>query len=170
MTAGAGCAWTAASNASWITVTGGASGTGNGTASFSVAANTATTNRSGTLTIAGTTFNVTQSGACAYSISPTSQAFTAAGGTGSSTVTAGAGCAWTAASNAAWITVTSGASGTGTGRRPFSVAANTATTNRSGTLTIAGTTFNVTQSGACAYAISPTSHAFAAAAAPAAAP
>ena len=164
VTVAAGCAWTAASNASWIAVTGGASGTGPGPVTFSVAANTATTNRSGTLTIAGATFNVTQSGACAYSISPSSQAFTAAAGTGSSTVTAGAGCAWTTASNASWISVTGGASGTGPGTASFSVAANTATTNRSGTLTIAGTTFNVTQSGACAYSISPSSQAFTAAA------
>lgn len=62
MTAGAGCAWTAASNASFITVTGGASGSGNGTVSYSVAANTGTASRNGTLTIAGQTFTVTQAG------------------------------------------------------------------------------------------------------------
>jgi hypothetical protein len=53
------------SNATFITVTAGASGTGSGTVSYSVAANTATTSRTGTLTIAGQTFTVTQAGAAA---------------------------------------------------------------------------------------------------------
>jgi len=56
----AACAWTALSNASWLTVTSGAPGTGNGTVGFSVDANTATSPRSGTLTIAGNTFTVNQ--------------------------------------------------------------------------------------------------------------
>ena len=62
VTAGSGCSWTAASHDAWITVTGGASGTGNGTVSYSVAANTAS-QRTGTVTIAGQTFTVTQEGA-----------------------------------------------------------------------------------------------------------
>jgi hypothetical protein len=45
-----------------VTITGGASGTGNGTVSYSVATNTGASSRSGTLTIAGQTFTVTQSG------------------------------------------------------------------------------------------------------------
>jgi len=56
------CAWTAASNAGWITVTGGATGTGNGTVSYVVAANPHPNPRSGTLTIAGQTFTVNQDG------------------------------------------------------------------------------------------------------------
>ena len=50
----------------WITVTSGSSGTGNGTVSYTVAANTSTTSRTGTLTIAGLTATVTQAGACTY--------------------------------------------------------------------------------------------------------
>ena len=84
---------------------------GPGTMSFSVAANTGAASRSGTLTIAGTTFDVTQAASC--SISPTSQSFSSMAGTGSSTVTAGAGCAWTAATNRNWIAITSGATGSG---------------------------------------------------------
>ena len=163
VTTGTGCAWTAASNAPWITVVAGASGSGPGTTTFSVAANTATTSRVGTLTIAGTTFTVQQTGAaCSYSVSPTSQSFAAAGGAGSGTVTSSAGCAWSATSDATWITVTSGASGLGSGTANFTVAANTVTSSRSGTLTIAGTTFNVTQAAAsCTYSISPASASFA---------
>ena len=48
MTASAGsCAWTAASNAAWITITAGASGTGNGSVSHNVAANALTSSRTG---------------------------------------------------------------------------------------------------------------------------
>jgi hypothetical protein len=43
-----------------------------------------------------------------------------------------------------WITITSGASRTGTGTVTFTVAANTGGA-RTGTLTIAGSTFTVTQ-------------------------
>ncbi|HET7697019.1 MAG TPA: BACON domain-containing carbohydrate-binding protein [Vicinamibacterales bacterium] len=161
--AGSGCAWTAASNASWVTVTGGASGSGGGVVGFSVAANTATTARSATLTIAGKTFTVTQANAaCSYSIAPTSQSFAAAGGTGSSAVTAGSGCAWSATSNAAWVTVTNGGTGSGSGGVGFSVAANTSTLARTGTLTIAGSTFTIDQAGAtCSHSVSPKNQNFA---------
>jgi hypothetical protein len=86
-------------------------------------------------------------GTCSYSISPTSASVAAGGGSGTVTVTAGAGCAWTASSNAAFITITGGASGSGSGTVSYSVAANGATTSRSGTLTIAGLTFTVNQAG-----------------------
>jgi len=85
---------------------------------------------------------------CNYAIAPTSQSFNASANTGSVNVTANSGCAWTAASNAGFITVTSGASGNGNGAVNYSVAANTATSQRSGALTIAGQTFTVTQAAA----------------------
>ena len=155
VSAGAGCAWTANSNAAWVTVTSGASGSGNGPVTFSVAANPGGA-RSGTLTIAGQAFTVTQAAAaapppppvsCTYSISPTSSSIAAAGGTGTVAVSAGTSCAWTAGSSASWVTITSGSSGSGDGPVTFSVAANPGDA-RSGTLTIAGQTFTVTQAAA----------------------
>ncbi len=83
-----------------------------------------------------------------YKISPTSASIAADGGSGSVTVTAPSGCAWTAASNANWITITSGAPGAGNGTVQYSVAANTSTSSRTGTLTIASQTFTATQAGA----------------------
>ena len=56
------CNWTAASNDPWIAITSGASGSGNGTVQYTVAANSGGA-RTGTLTIAGQTFAVTQSAA-----------------------------------------------------------------------------------------------------------
>ncbi|HEY4596789.1 MAG TPA: BACON domain-containing carbohydrate-binding protein, partial [Thermoanaerobaculia bacterium] len=156
------CPWTAASNVPWITITGGGSGTGNGTVSYQVAANPSASPRTGALTVGDQTVTVTQGGVpCAYSLSPASQSMAAAGGNGSVTLTAPLGCGWTGASNAAWIVLTGGNGqivGSGGATIGFTVAANTGTLPRTGTLTLAGQTFTVNQSGApCTYSISPTS-------------
>ena len=104
---------------------------------YSVAANTGVA-RSGTLTIGGQTFTVNQAAlSCSYTVSSNSLSVVAAGGPGTTNVTAPTGCAWTGVSNTSWITVTSGASGNGDGPVGFSVAANPTTSARSGTLTIA---------------------------------
>lgn len=81
---------------------------------------------------------------CTYTISPTSANIIAAGGTGTVNVTSQSGCSWTAVSISSWITVTSGSSGSATGSVGYSVASNT-TAQRSGTITIAGQTFTITQ-------------------------
>jgi hypothetical protein len=91
------------------------------------------------------TVTVTTGGGCTYSISPTSASPGASATTGSVTVTTTTGCSWTAVSNnTSWLTVTSGASGTGNGTVNYSVAANTGAA-RQGTITIAGQTFTVNQ-------------------------
>jgi hypothetical protein len=100
-----------------------------------------------------------------FSISPTSQNFTASGGSGAVSVTADAGCVWTAVSNAQWIAISSGASGAASGAVNFTVQQNTSTSSRSGTMTIGGQTFTVNQTGAapppeCSYSISPTNRTF----------
>jgi hypothetical protein len=94
---------------------------------------------------------------CSYAIAPIGAAAQASGGTGTViTVTAPTGCTWTATSNASWITITWGSSGSGNGTVNYTVAANTSTSSRTGTLTIAGQTFTVTQAGAPALTVSPT--------------
>ncbi len=84
---------------------------------------------------------------CNYSLSSTGLSTGAAAAIGNIGVTVTSGCAWTAVSSAGWITVTSGASGNGNGTVAYSVAANTGFSPRSGTMTIAGQTFTVTQAG-----------------------
>jgi Interleukin-like EMT inducer/Glycosyl hydrolases family 2, TIM barrel domain/Viral BACON domain len=64
VTAPGGCAWTASSNVSWITVTT-MGGTGSGAASYSVNANPDTNLRAGTITVAGQAFVVSQAKAFA---------------------------------------------------------------------------------------------------------
>ena len=84
---------------------------------------------------------------CTYSISPTSKNFNSAGGSGTVSVNTQSGCSWTAVSNTGWITIASGSSGTGNGTVSYSVSENTSTSQRTGTMTIAGKTFTVTQEG-----------------------
>lgn len=146
----AGCPWTASSNASWITISSGAPGSGNGMVVYSLAANPGSSPRTGSMTIAGLAFNVTQAAAgsgCTGTLSAARQGFTSAGGSGSVGVTDGAGCSWTAVASDGWITITGGASGTGNGSVTWAVAANATAANRAATLTIAGQTFAVTQAG-----------------------
>ncbi|HEV3486218.1 MAG TPA: BACON domain-containing protein, partial [Vicinamibacterales bacterium] len=78
-------------------------------------------------------------------INPGSQTVPQMGGGGTVTVTAGPGCPWTAVSNAPWIVVTSGASGTGDGAVQFAVDPNMTGAPRVGTITIGTQTFTVNQ-------------------------
>jgi len=144
VTTASGCAWTAASNAGWISVTSGATGSGNGTVGYAATANTTASSRTGTLTIGGQTLTVTQV-ACSYTVSPATQSIASGGGTANATIATTSGCPWTAVSNAAWLSITSSGSGSGNATVNYSIAANTTTSSRNGTLTIAGRTVTVTQ-------------------------
>jgi hypothetical protein len=82
---------------------------------------------------------------CTFSLSGSDRSFDATGGSGSVSVNTTSGCAWTATSSATFLTVVSGASGTGTGVVAFEVAANTTGQARSAFLSIGGQTFTVNQ-------------------------
>jgi hypothetical protein len=126
-------------------VVGGASGTGPGTVTYNVASNTGGA-RTGTITIAGQTFTISQAAAaCTYSVTPTSVSLPASGGTGAVSVTTGAGCSWGSFSSTPWITVSG--SGPGSGTVGYAVAANTTGLSRSGTILVAGVTVRFTQAG-----------------------
>ena len=87
---------------------------------------------------------------CNYSLSQASANVPASGGSGNVSVTTTTGCNWTATSNSNWLQVTSGSSGSGSGQISYSVQANTSSSPRTGTLTIAGQTFTVNQAAATA--------------------
>jgi len=150
VSATAGCPWNASSSRNWITITDGSSGTGSGSVSYSVNPNSTTSQRSGTITAGGKAFTITQAGAasCTYSISPTNQSFDADGGTGSVSISTNDGCTWTAIADELWITITSGEDRIGNGTTRYRVNANSNVSGRTGTMTIAGKTFTVTQDGA----------------------
>jgi hypothetical protein len=155
VTVRSGCAWTASSGTSWISIASGSAGNGNGTVVLQIAANAGNV-RSGSITVAGTAVAIAQAAApCTFDVNPLSQNVPVGGAGGSATVTVRAGCAWTAVSNAPWITITSGASGNGGGAVAFTVSAN-AGPPRTGTLTIANATFTINQATVpCDYGIVP---------------
>jgi C1A family cysteine protease len=143
-----GCEWTAESNVPWISVTSGSNGDGSGTVSYSVSENSTSNSLTGTITIAGKTFTITQDAlSCSYTISPATMFFDLSGGTGSISVIAPSGCDWTVAESLEWVTITAGESGDGDGAVSYSVSENTGADSRTGTMTIEGNTFTITQNG-----------------------
>ncbi len=66
----------------------------------------------------GQVVTVSQAAApCSYTLSPASISVAADAATGTFSMAATTGCSWTATSSAPWLTVTSGASGSGNGTR-----------------------------------------------------
>lgn len=155
------CVWNAASSVSWLTTgtagVGYATGTGNGSVTVNIAANSCYSSRTGSLTVeagwatpqaavAGSQqYTVTQSGADSnLTVSPTSAAFSSAGGTGTVQVTTAATCGWTATSNVSWMKITNISAAAGNGFVAYQVLANTSAA-RSGMLQIGSQSFTVTQ-------------------------
>jgi hypothetical protein len=155
------CPWVASSGVPWITITAGGGGNGDGTVYYTVAANTSANPRNGSLTVAGQVYPVEQDGVsgCTYTVSPMNAAYGPGVNGGAISVTTGSGCGWTAGANASWLGISSGSSGTSNGIVGYSVAANTSTNWRSGTLTVAGRTVTVSQAGlsncTCLITVSP---------------
>jgi hypothetical protein len=152
------CNYNTVPGPSWITVISGGTGGGpSGTLNYSVAPNSSTTPRSGSMLIGGQPFQVTQAGvSCSFSITNDNPVFPAAGSVGSTIgVTASApACGWTASSSSGWATITSGASGSGSGAVTFSVAGNILPASRLGTLIVAGQTATINQAGGiCSYSL-----------------
>ena len=142
------CSWAVSNLPSWITIPGASSGTGSVTVTLVAAPNSGTA-LSATIMVAGISVAVTQaaSGGCTYAINPGGQAFSAAGGSGTITITAGAGCFWTAVSSASWITISGANSGTSNGAVIYQVAANTGDA-QTGTITIGNLSFVVLEAAA----------------------
>ena len=146
-----GCAWSAQSSVPWLAITP-ANGAGNGTLTLIVQANAGTSARAGTVTAGGQPLQVTQAGVvvaapvCSYSLSTSSLSLSAPAQSVSVAVTAPVGCAWTAQSDASWLTPTP-PNGTGNGTIVLAAAANTATTSRAGIVTIGGQALQVAQAG-----------------------
>lgn len=160
------CAWSITPSASWISGITPASGQGSHQVTFVAAGNPAPQTRQGEIMVNSLRLTVRQDAAppppvptptppgppspptptCAYSIKPDEIKVGDKGATSRTVdVTTAAGCRWTAVSNTSWITVTSGASGTGSGRVTFNVAANSTNQKRTGTITIASETLRVEQ-------------------------
>jgi len=136
--AGTGCAWFATSSQSFVTLSA-SQGTAAGSVQFTVAANTSANQRTATLVVAGSSFTVTQAAApapvCTYRLNGRERTFDANGALGGVDMRVAAGCAWQAQSDVPWLTITSGASGSGDGTISYTVAANPGITQRVGRIT-----------------------------------
>jgi CSLREA domain-containing protein len=82
---------------------------------------------------------------CTFTLTPAAAGFDLDGGNGVVNVTTSGGCAWTAVSNFPWITVTGGGAGNGNGTVSYTVAANPLAQPRTGSISIAGFAFYITQ-------------------------
>jgi hypothetical protein len=149
------CTWSASTTAAWVAITAGASGTGNGTVSYTAQGNDSAA-RSGSITVGTQAFAITQDAtstppppSCTFTIAPASANFVSDGGSGSFAITASdPSCTWTASTAAAWMAIDpASASGTGNGTVSYTVQANTAAA-RSGGITAGTQTFAVTQDAA----------------------
>jgi hypothetical protein len=163
------CTWTATSDRGWMSITSGSSGSGGGVVNVSVAPNTTTAERSGTLAIAGVSVAVREDGVvpCTIEISPSSASLSSGEATGSFVVSAPGGCEWAATSAVTWLRVTSGSPGSGNGTVSYSVERNRDTSSRTSTIAVGERSFTVMQSGesqppppppppvACEYSVTP---------------
>lgn len=91
---------------------------------------------------------------CTPAFLPGSANFRHPGGTASIGVKLAGSCSWTATSNLTWVTIQSGASGTGNGTVVISVSPNTGV-QRIGQINIAGQNYSVTQEGLCTASLNP---------------
>jgi len=126
----------------WITYTASAFAKNKGSIKITVSPYHYSSVITGTVTVAGNTFTVTRTGApCTFNLnSASSDLFPATQSTGSFTVTATPeDCAWSTkmdAKSAAWITIDSGAMGTGSGPVNYTVLLNTTGKVRNGKITV----------------------------------
>jgi len=145
VTTGAGCAWSTRTDATWVTVETGTTGSGNGVVRLVIPANSGN-ERSTTVTIAGQPFALHQEGSCSYKIKPNNYHAGRRADDIDIDVTTDPGCSWTASSSVSWVTVAEGATGTGKGKVRLLVQANDGPP-RSVVLTIAGQPFELRQDG-----------------------
>jgi hypothetical protein len=162
ITAPAGCAWTATSNASWLVVSSGSQGTGNGSVGYIVAANGAVAERTAAVTVAEQTFDVRQAGdvdACRYGVAPVILTPCMPAGSSIAMVTTQPNCPWTAISDASWLTISSGGSGAGSGEIAIQFLENYAAPREDVVMVrwpapTAGQNIRVAQAG-CLYGVTP---------------
>ena len=150
------CAWSAASEAAWISINGHRSGQGDGSIQYRVEANGAPVSRRGSIVFNDQRAEIAQAaGVCVIRLRDASAGFPPLGGSGFVRVEASSDlCTWSASADVSWITLTSGDEGKGTAAIEFRVAPTTGPP-RNGTIRVADQRFSVTQSEGCTYAIEP---------------
>ncbi len=143
LTTSPGCLWNASSQAPWLTISANPNGVSSGTISFTAAPNASNGPLTGKILVGNGTssvlFTVYEQAACSYTLSePPFVTSPASGETMTVQVTTQQNCVWSAVSNAAWLTVTSGAGGTGSGSFSWQAAQDTGSADRTGVINVMG--------------------------------
>lgn len=143
------CTWSVSTNASWVAVAG-TSGQGEASIPYTVAANPVPISRAAEIAVSDATLQLNQAAApCPFTVSPTSGSIGSAAGQLTVQLSTLAGCAWSATTDAPWLTIIAGASGNGNGAIGMSVAANTGAA-RTAHMAAGDVLFTMTQSAAAA--------------------
>jgi hypothetical protein len=139
------CTWAALSDASFITIDAGSSGTGSGTINFTVAPNPGPP-RTGAVEVAGQILTIFQDTGCLYTIDPAGLQVKWKGGTRTISVEETGTCPWAVSPDSSWITILSGSSGSGSSTVTLSIERNPDKFNpRTGHVVVAGTSVTVVQ-------------------------
>jgi hypothetical protein len=158
----ASCSWSVSADASWMTITSGSSGSGSADISVAFPANYDAP-REGVIMVrwpsptAGQNVRLSQAG-CIYGVTRTAFSFSAAGGSDRFDVVQQSDpmecggpkqdrCSWTAASDVSWISISTPMPKTGDSPVLFTVAANSGSAARVGTIRVRDKTISVTQAG-----------------------
>jgi hypothetical protein len=140
------CSWAASSGASWVVITSGGQGQGDGTVAFRVDRNPDPVTRSGAIVVGDSRMDVAQQpAACGFEVARPTDAVTSQGGTLQLQIRTHPACDWRAASESSWLSVVP-ISGRGTALVSITVTVNTGGA-RSGAVVVAGERFQLTQPG-----------------------
>ena len=142
-----GCVFSPVSSVPWIQLSSSTQSSGSATIYYFLTRNDYGS-RSGSINIAGTSVQITQSGGgCTATLGASLTAFPNQGGTGTIPFTVSSfSCPWTALSFVPWIRINT-STGSGSSIASFTVAPNPGSASRSGQILIAGQSFTVNQSG-----------------------
>ncbi len=138
--------WTAvSSDPTWITITAGGSGTGDGEVLYTVSDYVGDGGtRTGTITIGDKVVTIVQT-AYPVSISPAGQTVAGNSGAGEISVAADINAVWNAIATEPWITIVTGQTGDGSGRVTFTYTENATGKTRTGKIVINGAEYTLTQ-------------------------
>jgi uncharacterized protein (TIGR03437 family) len=144
------CSWSASTTTPWISLPSTATGTGNGTVTYTANPNGCVDPLSGTITVTSQPaqfFTLMENGSPAnLTLSPTTLSAPQAGVSGRFNVVTGVGCNWTSFTDVGWLHIATSTTGTGNGGIGYTVDANTGPA-RAGNIHVGSQLFAVSQGG-----------------------
>ncbi len=155
------CEWTAQVDADWLSLPTGRTYKGNARVTVQAASWNGPA-RHANVTVADQRVVLTQSDGCAFTVTPASAAIPGVGGHATVSVSAGAGCTWSAVSTVPWAHLATGSAGAGPGNTDLAIDPNLGPA-RTATVSVANHSFTITQASGCQYRLDPPATTFPAA-------